>query len=222
MIGISEILLILLVPVFFVFVIAFWLWMLIDCLKRQDDKFAIGGNNTKLIWVLVIIFTGLIGALIYYFLIKRTDSHQDRLIGIALLASVIIVIILIASLFSVNTKTTVSIEPYPSSKLPQTIPATTPARLSGYFLDVFNISKGEFHEIPSNVTEAEIIAKGYSLMSLIDADLEKYPTLKTAFKKNGKAIDLTDEEALLIKKDFDGKVIIELNKNYYIVAIGQY
>ncbi|MCZ7384944.1 MAG: PLDc N-terminal domain-containing protein [Candidatus Methanoperedens sp.] len=51
----------------------FWLWMLIDCLKRLDDKFATGGNNAKLIWVLVIIFTGLIGALIYYFLIKRQD-----------------------------------------------------------------------------------------------------------------------------------------------------
>jgi len=116
-IGISEIILILFVPVF-IFVIAFWFWMLIDCLKRLDDNFAVGGNNAKLIWILVIIFTGLIGALIYYFLIKRTDSHQDRLIGIALLASVIIVIILIASLFLVTTKTTVSIEPYPSNKLP--------------------------------------------------------------------------------------------------------
>ena len=51
----------------------FWLWMLIDCLKRPDDKFAIGGNYAKLIWVLVIIFTGFIGALIYYFLVKRKD-----------------------------------------------------------------------------------------------------------------------------------------------------
>lgn len=117
MIGASEILLVIFVPVF-VFVIVFWLWMMIDCLKRQDDKFAIGGNNAKLIWVLVIIFTGLIGALIYYFLIKRTGSHQDMLIGIALLASVVIVIILIASNFMVNTETTVSIEPYPSSRLP--------------------------------------------------------------------------------------------------------
>lgn len=97
MIGASEIILILFVPVF-VFVIVFWLWMLIDCLKRPDDKFAIGGNNAKLIWILVIIFTGLIGALIYYFLIKRTDSHQDRLFVIALLASAAVVIILITSL----------------------------------------------------------------------------------------------------------------------------
>lgn len=97
-----------------------------------------------------------------------------------------------------------------------------PAKLSGFFLDVFNISKGEFHEIPYNITEAEIIVKGYTLVSLMDTDLEKYPTLKNAFKKNGKAIDLTDEEALLIRKDFDGKVIIEFNRNYYIVAIGKY
>ncbi|HWQ96013.1 MAG TPA: DUF2516 family protein [Candidatus Methylomirabilis sp.] len=48
-----------------------WLWMLIDCLKRPDDKFEIGGTNAKLIWVLVIIFTGFIGALIYFFLIKK-------------------------------------------------------------------------------------------------------------------------------------------------------
>ena len=53
--------------------LVFWLWMLIDCLKRPDDKFAIGGNNAKLIWVIVIIFTGIIGAVIYYFLIKRKE-----------------------------------------------------------------------------------------------------------------------------------------------------
>ncbi len=121
MIGTSEVFLFLFAPVF-VFVIAFWLWMLIDCLKRPDDMFKFGGNNAKLIWILVIIFTGFIGAVIYYFLIKRTGSHQDLLIGIALLASVVIVIILILSLFTVTTKTTVSVEPYPPGRYPQTIP----------------------------------------------------------------------------------------------------
>ncbi len=121
MIGTSEIFLFLFAPVF-VFVVVFWLWMLIDCLKRPDDMFKFGGNNAKLIWILVIIFTGLIGAAIYYFLIKRTNSRQDLLIGIALFASVVIVIILIASNFVTTTKTTVSIEPYPSSRYPQTIP----------------------------------------------------------------------------------------------------
>ena len=51
----------------------FWIWMLVDCLKKQDDMFAIGGNHAKLIWVLVIILTGIIGGLIYYFLIKRRE-----------------------------------------------------------------------------------------------------------------------------------------------------
>lgn len=75
MIGTMEIILILFVPVV-LFSIVFWFWMLIDCLKRPDDGFKIGGNNAKLIWVLVLIFMGLIGALIYYFLIKGTDSSK--------------------------------------------------------------------------------------------------------------------------------------------------
>ncbi len=44
----------------------------------DDDKFTIGGNNAKLIWVLVIVFTGLIGALLYYFLIKRSEASTVR------------------------------------------------------------------------------------------------------------------------------------------------
>ncbi len=91
MIGTMEIILILFVPVF-LFTMVFWFWMMIDCLKRPDDGFKIGGNNAKLIWVLVLIFTGLIGALIYYLLIMRTDSSQDKLIGIVLLASVAVVV----------------------------------------------------------------------------------------------------------------------------------
>ena len=51
----------------------FWLWMLVDCLKRPDEKFAVGGSYAKLIWVLVILFAQIIGALLYYFLIKRSD-----------------------------------------------------------------------------------------------------------------------------------------------------
>jgi hypothetical protein len=41
---------------------AFWLWMLIDAITRIPS-----GGNTKLIWILVIIFAGVIGAAIYYF-----------------------------------------------------------------------------------------------------------------------------------------------------------
>ena len=40
----------------------FWLWSLIDCIRREFD-----GNNDKLIWVLVIVLTGVLGSLIYVF-----------------------------------------------------------------------------------------------------------------------------------------------------------
>ena len=40
----------------------FWLWMLIDCATKEPST-----GNDKLIWMLVILFTHLLGALIYYF-----------------------------------------------------------------------------------------------------------------------------------------------------------
>jgi hypothetical protein len=42
---------------------AFWLWMLIDCLQRKFKD--------KLIWVLVLVFLGPLGALLYFFLVKK-------------------------------------------------------------------------------------------------------------------------------------------------------
>ncbi|MEM5799685.1 MAG: PLDc N-terminal domain-containing protein [Candidatus Aenigmatarchaeota archaeon] len=47
-----------------IFAVVFWFWMLVDCLsrKRFDDK---------LVWVIVLIFLNLLGALLYYFIVKR-------------------------------------------------------------------------------------------------------------------------------------------------------
>ena len=42
--------------------IAFWIWMLIDAIKRVPSE-----GNTRLIWILVIVLAGVIGALIYFF-----------------------------------------------------------------------------------------------------------------------------------------------------------
>lgn len=39
-----------------------WVWMLIDCATREPSD-----GNDKIIWMLVILFTHLLGALIYYF-----------------------------------------------------------------------------------------------------------------------------------------------------------
>ncbi len=77
-IGSMELLLILPFVILGILGFVFWLWMLVDCLKRPDDRFAIGGNYAKLIWVLVIVFVGFIGALIYYFLIKRRGLQYQE------------------------------------------------------------------------------------------------------------------------------------------------
>ena len=72
-IGTPELLLILLL-----FALPFFSMALIDCLKRPDDRSAIGGNYAKLIWVLVIVFAGFVGALLYYFLIKENEASISR------------------------------------------------------------------------------------------------------------------------------------------------
>ena len=40
----------------------FWIWMIIDCVTKETDE-----NNNRLIWVLIIVLTHVIGAAIYYF-----------------------------------------------------------------------------------------------------------------------------------------------------------
>ncbi|MBE0524890.1 MAG: PLDc_N domain-containing protein [Methanosarcinales archaeon] len=53
---------------------AFWLWMLIDCLQRPTERFSNGDEYDKLIWCLAIFFVHFIGAVLYYYLVKRKDS----------------------------------------------------------------------------------------------------------------------------------------------------
>ena len=40
----------------------FWIWMLIDCAMNEPSE-----GNDKLVWILVILFAHLLGALIYFF-----------------------------------------------------------------------------------------------------------------------------------------------------------
>ena len=50
---------------------AIWIWMLIDCITKEPSE-----GNDKLIWILVIVFTGVIGAAIYYF-VRRPERIQN-------------------------------------------------------------------------------------------------------------------------------------------------
>jgi len=50
-----------------------WIWMIIDCATKEPSE-----GNDKIVWLLIIIFTGWIGALIY-FLVRR--PKRKALIG---------------------------------------------------------------------------------------------------------------------------------------------
>jgi hypothetical protein len=54
--------------------LAFWIWMLVDCATKGS-----GQGNDKLIWILDIVFTQRIGALIYFF-VRRPE--RKKLFGV--------------------------------------------------------------------------------------------------------------------------------------------
>lgn len=47
----------------------FWLWMLIDCLKRNFKK-----DTDKVLWAAVIFFLHFVGAILYFFIVKNEDK----------------------------------------------------------------------------------------------------------------------------------------------------
>ena len=51
--------------------LAFWIWMLIDCATKEPDE-----GTDKIVWILVIIFTHLLGALIYL-LVRRPKRIEE-------------------------------------------------------------------------------------------------------------------------------------------------
>jgi len=55
---------------FAIFLFVFWILMVIDVVQRKFKN-----SNEQIVWVLVIIFTHIIGALIYYFIVKRKNKH---------------------------------------------------------------------------------------------------------------------------------------------------
>lgn len=52
---------------------AFWIWAIVDVVKVPDDSMFRAGN--KLIWILVVVLTHVIGAIIY-FLVGRPVSGR--------------------------------------------------------------------------------------------------------------------------------------------------
>lgn len=50
---------------------AFWIWMLIDAIQREYKN-----ENDRILWIVVIALTGFIGAVIYYFVVKKNKTEQ--------------------------------------------------------------------------------------------------------------------------------------------------
>ena len=51
----------------------FWILMIIDCVKRKFKD-----DTEKIVWLLVIIFAGIVGALIYYFIVQPNTKKRRR------------------------------------------------------------------------------------------------------------------------------------------------
>jgi len=57
-------------PIFGLFGIAFlaiWIWVLIDAVTNEPSE-----GNDKIMWILIIVLAGIVGALIYY-LVRRPE-----------------------------------------------------------------------------------------------------------------------------------------------------
>lgn len=69
----GMIFLILLAIAVFIFLFVFWIRMIIDCAKR-DFK----GDSEKVVWILVIVLLGFLGAAIYHFVVKAEDNKTEN------------------------------------------------------------------------------------------------------------------------------------------------
>ena len=49
-----------------IFLFVFWILMIVDAAKRDFKK-----DSERVVWILILIFLGGLGAIIYYFAVKR-------------------------------------------------------------------------------------------------------------------------------------------------------
>ena len=54
---------------------SFWMTMLADCLKKNENDFPAKGQHEKLIWSMVLVFLNLIGAFLYFVLVFTQNNE---------------------------------------------------------------------------------------------------------------------------------------------------
>ena len=78
----------------------FWIIILVDAITRKFKS-----ESDKIVWVIVVILLGIIGAFVYYFVVYYKDKTKSlkwfwwTLLGVGILA--IVLVILMVILFSV-------------------------------------------------------------------------------------------------------------------------
>jgi hypothetical protein len=53
---------------------AFWIWMIVDCAKHETE------GSTKITWLLIILFVGVVGAPLYFFIrrVPRRSAMEHK------------------------------------------------------------------------------------------------------------------------------------------------
>lgn len=63
--GTAAVAIILLIIAAAIFAFVFWIWMIVDCARRNFKN-----DTEKIIWIIVIVLGQLVGALVYYLVIN--------------------------------------------------------------------------------------------------------------------------------------------------------
>ena len=71
--GVTLLPFLLIIPFFLIGILGtvFWIWMLIDCATKESSQ-----GNDKVVWIIVIALTHLIGAVIYL-LVRRPQRMRE-------------------------------------------------------------------------------------------------------------------------------------------------
>lgn len=69
MMGTAMISVMLLFMVLVLGLFVFWVWTIVDVVKRDFTN-----NNERLVWLLLIILLGFVPSLIYYIVVMRSDN----------------------------------------------------------------------------------------------------------------------------------------------------
>lgn len=77
-IGIGFFLLFALAILLAIGVFAFWVWMLVDCAQAPEPP---GDTNHRLVWILILVFTGWLGAILYFFIVRQPRRAAIRARG---------------------------------------------------------------------------------------------------------------------------------------------